>query len=104
MHEKRLNKRHGREVSVRFGESSTDHIGLARNLSHNGMFIKSSRLYPSQTQIVIKIDGSHGNTIQCEGVVRWAKRVPQALAHLVQQNGMGIALTYSPEEYIEFIR
>jgi hypothetical protein len=103
MGEKRLNKRHGKQISVRFGEVSPDHFGLTLDVSQNGMFLKSNRIYPHQTKVVVSMEVAHGRTIQCEGIVQWAKRVPQAMALVVPKNGMGILLTNAPEEYGTFI-
>lgn len=91
---------------MRFGEvseASPDHFGLTHDVSHHGMFLKSSRIYPRQTKVVVSIEVAHGKTVQCEGVVQWAKRLPQAMALVVPKNGMGILLTNAPEEYATFI-
>ena len=88
---------------MRFGETSPDHVGLMLDLSPSGMFLKSSRIYPHQTKIVMSMEIAHGKIIQFEGIVQWAKRVPQALARIMPKNGMGILLTNPPAEYLNFL-
>jgi hypothetical protein len=103
MDEKRQHKRNGKQISVRFGEESTPHVGLTFDVSPHGIFLKSSRIYPHQTNVMISMTIPTGQVIQCEGVVRWAKRVPQALARVMPKNGMGIFITNPPQEYLDFI-
>ncbi len=103
MGEKRVDKRYGKQISVRFGEVSPDHVGMTLDVSNHGMFLKSNRIYPHQTKIIVSMEVAQGKTIQCEGIVQWAKRLPQVLARVVQKNGMGILLTNAPEEYATFI-
>ena len=103
MNEKRLDKRHRKQISVRFGEESPDHIGLALDVSSTGIFLKSSRIYPQQTKLVVSMKVADGNITQCEGVVQWAKRIHPAIAPVMPKNGMGVLLTNTTEEYIKFI-
>lgn len=102
--EKRMQKRYPRQMPVRFGEKSPDHIGLTHDISLRGIFLKSSRIFPHPTKLVIGMELANGKTIQCEGIVKWAKRVPPAIARVMLKNGMGVFLTYSPEDYSKFIR
>lgn len=102
--EKRIQKRYTRQMPVRFGDNSPEHIGLTHDVSLKGIFLKSSRIYPHQTKLVIGLEFANGKTIQCEGVVKWAKRVPPAIARVMLKNGMGVFLTYSPEDYTKFIQ
>ncbi|MEK7747933.1 MAG: PilZ domain-containing protein [Nitrospirota bacterium] len=100
---KRAKKRFRKEIAVRFGTTLPDHLGLIHDISTQGIFIKASRIFQQQTRLVIEIKESTSEGIKCEGVVKWAKRVPLALATLVQKNGMGILLTNNSQEYTDLI-
>ena len=100
--EKRIHKRYTKQIPVRFGENRPDHIGLTHDVSLKGIFLKSSRIFPHQTKLIIGLD-LNGKAIQCEGVVTWAKRIPPAIARVMLKNGMGVFLTCSPSDYVQFI-
>jgi hypothetical protein len=101
--EKRTGKRFFKETSIRFGEKTPEHIGLTHDVSLTGIFIKSSRIYPPETHLVLEIEKHNGTKFQHKGVVRRAKRVPPGIARVTQKSGMWVSLTEHPEEYREFI-
>lgn len=100
--EKRRDKRHLKQLTVRFGEKGREHVGLSHDLSTTGLLLKGNRIYPPKTSIFLELSLNSGEKVSAQGVVQWAKRVPPAMASLVQ-NGMGIKFIDVPSEYIKFI-
>ncbi|MBI3598762.1 MAG: hypothetical protein HY201_04880, partial [Nitrospirae bacterium] len=66
-HQKRVDKRYTKQMPVRFGDNSMLHIGLTHDVSLKGIFLKSSRIYPPQTKLVIELEHAVGKKIRCEG-------------------------------------
>lgn len=103
--EKRRDKRYLRQVSVRFGEEagSRQHVGFTFDLSKSGILLKSGRIYSPPTRLFLELSLCNGKNVLAEGVVQWAKRVPPAMARVIQKHGMGIRFINVPIEYEEFI-
>ena len=79
---------------VRFGREAADHKGLVENLSDTGLLLTSHQVFPPQTKLRIEfsLGGSPGIL---EGVVRWARRMPPSVSHVIP-SGMGVRLTSAP--------
>lgn len=92
MAEKRKSPRVALRVIVKFGtEDPPAHTAFLTDLSESGVCIQSNKVYNPGTAVHLSID-INGVDHRCEGVVAWAKKVPQQLAHAVK-NGMGIKFT-----------
>jgi hypothetical protein len=97
MAEKRDTKRHRRRLSLRFGIERPVKVGFTEDISRNGLFIRTASPHPPNTRLKIEIATSDGEIIVVEGVVRWIRRVPLNLIHLVNKCGMGIMITQIKE-------
>lgn len=103
--EKRKKRRYRKQLTVVFGQTTCNHVGLTDDVSESGLLLRASRIYPPGTGIFIDLSGSAFNQqkVRCKGVVQWAKRVPPRMVHMVK-NGMGVIFTEVPPEYGQFIR
>ncbi len=102
--DKRIARRYMKQISVRFGERAGEHIGTTYDVSEKGVLLRSSRIYPPLTQLSIEFLFPDKKTVYCQGGVQWARRVPPALARVIQKHGMGISLTGISPEYHQFIK
>ena len=93
MADKRDIKRHRKRLTLRFGIERADRVGFTEDISRNGLFIKTVSPYPPNTRLYIEIAASVGGIIKIEGRVRWIRRAPLNLIHLVNKCGMGIMIT-----------
>lgn len=93
MAEKRDTKRHRRRLSLRFGIERAERVGFTEDISRNGLFIRTASPHPPNTRLNIEITTSDGGIIRIEGKVRWIRKVPLNLIHLVNKCGMGVMIT-----------
>ena len=97
--EKRKKSRYPKRLLVRFGKEKLDHLGFTQDISSTGIFLKSNFSFPPLTRLKLEVTLPDDSTIECFGVVQWAKKVPPALSRLVKKNGMGIAFVEIPIPY-----
>lgn len=92
MSEKRANKRITFRNIVRYGiENPPQKISYVTDLSGSGIFIKTCKIYRPDTKLYLTIE-VNGKPHKVEGVVTWAKKVPQNLMKIIK-GGMGIRFT-----------
>jgi Tfp pilus assembly protein PilZ len=92
MLEKRANKRVPFRNIVRYGlENPPVKISYVTDLSETGLFIKTCKVYRPDTKLYLTVE-VNGKLHNGEGVVTWAKKVPQNLMKIIK-GGMGIRFT-----------
>jgi len=107
MAEKRGFKRLRRRLSLRFGTDEPARIAFTEDVNDRGMFIKTTNLYPVGSRIVIELSLPDGKKVRLKGSVRWSKKVPPTMIHLVRKAGMGIKILLfesGEEEFRQFLR
>jgi len=75
-------------IRVRFGETRPERMAFTMNLSASGAFIRTNNVYAPGRTIKVEFNFEDQATILI-AQVRWAKKVPPQLAHLLQC-GMGV--------------
>jgi hypothetical protein len=93
MAEKRSTGRHRKRYTIRFGVGSATRIAFTEDISAVGMFIKTANVVPIDTNIMIELTTQQNEVVSFEGVVRWSKKVPQNMVHMVNKSGMGVKIT-----------
>lgn len=81
--------RYKKRLTVRFGIGEANRVAFTEDVSVTGMFIKTPNICTPNTKIRIEFELAD-NKVELEGRVKWAKKVPQNLFHLVKKSGMGI--------------
>ncbi len=102
--EKRTTDRLTKRLFVRFGVNSANNIGFTGNISGTGVFIKSIKVFPSGTYLVIEVTLPDEQIMRMRGRVVWAKRVPANLMRFVKKSGMGVFLDEIPDNYYAVLR
>jgi len=97
--EKRRHKRYIKRCEVEFSTNGTMCRGISSNLSLNGLFIKTSKPFQTDTEVTIIVHLPDGATSQLKGVVKRAVRNPV----LNTKNGMGIEIIEKDFHYSVFI-
>jgi Tfp pilus assembly protein PilZ len=92
MAEKRYIKRHKRRFALRFGDTEAKRLGFTEDISKEGMFVRTTNIYPPGATLTVKISMPDGICITLEGRVMWAKRVPPQMARLVKKAGFGLKI------------
>jgi hypothetical protein len=98
--ENRVYDRKRRRLTVRFGVDGPDKTGFTRNISASGLFIQTNLPLPPGTILRMEI-AFRDRTFALRGRVVWAKRVPAALAHVIEC-GMGIRYVQPPADFRDF--
>lgn len=92
MADKRTLTRIRRRLSLRFGVDKPVRMAFTEDVTDDGMFIKTTNLYRPGTQMFIELIMPDEDKVTLVGVVRWSKKVPPNLIHLVKKAGMGVRI------------
>ena len=94
MAEKRNINRYRKRLQLRFGENGPAHMAFTEDISESGLFIRTSRVYPPNTNLEIELLSIEDDElVNMKGVVMWAKAVPSALLRTAKKSGMGVKIT-----------
>lgn len=92
MAEKRDLKRHKKRLSLRFGTVAPTRLAFTEDVSSHGLFIKTTNICSPGTRIQIELTLPDDESVFVEGMVRWTKKVPPQMIHLVKKSGMGVMI------------
>lgn len=95
--EKRYINRQRRRFALRFGDNEPTRLGFSEDISLDGLFIKTTYVYPPGTTLIVTISLPDDISVTVKGKVMWAKRVPPQMARLVKKAGFGLNI----ESFIE---
>jgi hypothetical protein len=101
--EKRRHKRHKKRIEVHFkGGDDSVARGFARDISEQGLFIRSRKLMPPGTQIDITASLPEGVSGQMRGIVRRNVKGLQSTSHNL--NGMGVEMLAYDMAFSHYLR
>lgn len=106
MAEKRIIKRVRRRLSLRFGQDKPVRMAFTEDVTNLGLFIKTTNLYQPGTEITIELILPDETKVNFIGFVRWSKKVPPNMIHLVKKAGMGVKIVRfvsGEEDFTNFI-
>jgi hypothetical protein len=92
MAEKRVMRRIRRRLSLRFGVDTPVRLAFTEDVTDHGMFIKTTNLYPPGTRIAIELILPGEKRVLLKGMIRWSKKVPPTMIHLVRKAGIGVKI------------
>ena len=72
------------------------------DISDTGLYLKTNRVFKPGSRIYMTIE-IHKELFECEGEVRWAKRVPPGLERIARC-GMGIKFSKVPQGLIDIYK
>lgn len=93
MHSTRVINRHKTHCKLRFGIYSPRCIAFTEDISARGLLIKTDKVTPVGTRIVIELTLPNNDIVSFEGIVRWAKSVPAQMVNIIRDGGMGVEIT-----------
>jgi hypothetical protein len=106
-HEKRRQKRWVKRLSIEFASDGQNYRGICRNLSSDGLFIKTRKPLAPGNIINMIVHLPDGSTSKLTGRVTRAIRDPYSLifetAGIPSKDGMGIQLLEKDANYLKFI-
>lgn len=106
MAEKRDFKRVRKRIQIKFGIDNPSRIAFTEDVSSRGIFIKTANISPLGTRMVIEVTLPDNNLARFLGSIRWSKKAPQNLLHLVRKCGLGIKIISfisGEENYKKFV-
>jgi Tfp pilus assembly protein PilZ len=92
MAEKRNIYRMRRRLSLRFGIDAPVRMAFTEDITDDGLFIKTTNLYPPGTRVFVELILPDENLVRIVGIIRWSKKVPPTMIHLVKKAGMGVRI------------
>ena len=96
--EKRRENRMTKKIPIRFTYDGQSFQSFTGDISRRGVFIQTSRSFPSRNGINIEIQCNQ-NTVKMAGFIVWSKKTPPH-SFLILRGGMGIQLLdYQKQEY-----
>jgi Tfp pilus assembly protein PilZ len=90
MAEKRTQRRIRRRLSLRFGVDKPVRLAFTEDVTESGLFIKTTNLYRPGTRVFIELILPDESRVRVTGSIRWTKKVPPTMIHLVRKAGMGV--------------
>ncbi len=106
MAEKRIIKRVRRRLSLRFGHDKPVRMAFTEDVTDDGIFIKTTNLYKPGTQVTIELILPDEVKVTLIGMVRWSKKVPPNMIHLVKKAGLGVKILHfvtGEEDFMRFL-
>lgn len=106
MADTRCVKRLRRRLSLRFGVDAPVRLAFTEDVTAHGMFIKTTNLYRPGTRIAIELILPDEKRVRLTGMIRWSKKVPPAMIHLVRKAGIGVkilAFESGEDEFRQFL-
>lgn len=106
MAEKRIIKRVRRRLSLRFGQDKPVRMAFTEDVTDDGIFIKTTNLYRPGTQITIELSLPDETKVTIIGMVKWSKKVPPNMIHLVKKAGLGVKIlnfVAGEQDFMRFI-
>lgn len=96
--EKRDRQRKKTRVSVRFGSTQTDRMGLITDVSARGLYITTNSVLPSGSEVHVQVPVPGGAPVVLTGKVMRSRRVAAQLL-MSTKGGMGVRLEDAPPEW-----
>ncbi len=87
-YEKRIRSR----LCVRFGQDDLANVGFTEDISEHGIFLKTARVFPVNSEIRIELTTDDDHTVRFIGEVKCSKQVAPNLVWLDCDAGMGILI------------
>lgn len=93
--EKRALQRKKTRLSVRFGESRPETMGLVTDVSSTGLYITTNNILPRGAAVQVQVPVPGGEPVLLAGRVTRSRRVASQLV-LLFKGGMGVRLEQPP--------
>jgi hypothetical protein len=105
--ERRRQKRFVKRCTAEFTSDGQKYTGLCRNMSLDGLFIKTRKPLALEKIIEMMVHLPDGSTSKLTGIVTRATREPYSLilerAGIPSKDGMGIQLIEKDANYLNFV-
>ena len=89
----RTYERHIKSLKLKFGESTPTSLGFTKDISPEGLFIKTSRPLDPGTKILVEISTPNDQMVSLVGYVIWNNKEHAAVATFSIIAGMGVKIS-----------
>lgn len=98
--EKRDQPRSKKRVMIRYGQTKADRTAFTKDVSARGIQLKTNNVFSPGTTVLVELSFTD-RTFTTWAKVRWAKKVPPQLAHVLEC-GMGLEFIDPPPDWFEY--
>ena len=98
---KRRHKRIIKRLNTEFSSEGSSFRGTTSNLSESGLFLKTIKPLPVDTQVEVSIQLPDNTVSKIKGTVRWNLKSSQKGA--ASRSGMGIEIGENDNHYVNFL-
>jgi uncharacterized protein (TIGR02266 family) len=96
---KRRHKRIIKRLATQFSWEGSTFRGTSSNLSESGLFLRTIKPLPADTQVDISIQLPDDTVTRLRGTVRWSLKSLQS----TWRSGMGIEISENDRKYVDFL-
>jgi hypothetical protein len=96
---RRRHKRIVKRLETQFFSGDLSFRGTSSNLSASGLFLRTIKPFPPDTQVGISIQLPDNTVATLKGMVRWSLKA----AHRSGRSGMGIEISEYDRHYVDFL-
>jgi hypothetical protein len=95
---KRRHKRIIKRLATEFSSEALSFRGTSSNLSESGLFLRTIKPLPADTELEVSILLPDDSVAQLKGTVRWSLKSPSTW-----RSGMGIEISETDRIYVDFL-
>jgi len=96
---KRRHKRIIKRLDIQFSSAGSNFRGTSSNLSESGLFLRTMKPLPPDTQVDVSIQLPDNTVSRLKGMVRWSLKSSQRTG----RSGMGIEISENDLHYVNFL-
>lgn len=96
---RRRHKRIIKRLDTEFSSGGSSFRGTSSNFSESGLFLRTQKPLPADTQVDVSIQLPDDNVSRIKGTVRWSLK--SAMKHA--KSGMGIEISEYDRHYVNFL-
>ncbi len=98
---KRRHKRIIKRLNTEFSSEGSSFRGTSSNLSESGLFLRTIKPLPVDTQVEVSIQLPDNTISKLKGTVRWSLKSSQR--GTASRSGMGIEISENDRHYVNFL-
>jgi uncharacterized protein (TIGR02266 family) len=97
---KRRHRRIIKRLNTEFSSEGSSFRGTSSNLSESGLFLRTIKPLPVDTQVEVSIHLPDNTVSKLKGTVRWSLKSSQRTS---SRSGMGIEISENDHHYVNFL-
>ena len=100
--ETRKEVRHKKHMLVYLKDDYVEFLGLTTNISKNGMFVESAKIFPKNSELIIVLAADSSELFELKSEVIWSRSDDDHSTNSIR-SGMGLKILEAPAEYWNYM-